>query len=113
MKKLICLLLALALLIIPLTSCGYESTNKKYSSDAYEYYSAEVEKIEKELGVPTPPKFETEQKQETVKKDSYTVYVSNYGKIHKNSNCSGMIYYEAMSYSEAIKKGYSRCQNCY
>lgn len=41
------------------------------------------------------------------------VYVSNYGKIHKNPNCSGMIYYEIMSYHDAIGNGYVECQNCY
>ena len=44
---------------------------------------------------------------------SYTVYVSRYGKIHKRSNCSGMKYYTAMSYSDAINAGYSKCKNCY
>lgn len=114
MKKLICLALALALLIIPLTSCDFSSsTNHINYSEKYEYYQSELGKINQDLGVPSPPKVESGKSQETVKKDSYTVYVSDYGKIHKNPNCSGMKYYKVMSYSEAVKAGYSRCQNCY
>lgn len=45
--------------------------------------------------------------------DSYTVYVSRAGKIHKNPNCSGMEYYTKMGYKTARAKGYSLCQNCY
>ena len=42
-----------------------------------------------------------------------TVYVSNYGKIHSDSSCSGMKYYEEMEYEEAIAEGYDLCQKCY
>jgi hypothetical protein len=42
-----------------------------------------------------------------------TVYVSKSGgKIHYNENCSNMKYYTSMSESEAIRRGYSYCQNC-
>ena len=46
-------------------------------------------------------------------KRSYTVYVSRYGKIHRKKNCSGMEYYTAMPYDQAIEKGYVKCKNCY
>lgn len=45
--------------------------------------------------------------------NSYTVYVSRNGKIHKRSNCSGMKYYTEMSYSSAKAAGYVECKNCY
>ncbi len=41
------------------------------------------------------------------------VYVSNYGKIHRNSNCSGMKYYTKMSYADAINRGFVKCKKCY
>ena len=54
--------------------------------------------------------------EETETIEDYTseiVYVSQYGKIHNNKRCSGMKYYEKMSYQEAIEAGYELCQNCY
>ena len=42
-----------------------------------------------------------------------TVYVSNYGKIHSSSKCSGMRYYTKMKYADAVEAGYSKCKNCY
>lgn len=44
---------------------------------------------------------------------SMTVYVSNSGKIHTNSHCSGMKYYNTMTYGHACQYGYSHCQNCF
>ncbi|MBE6531874.1 MAG: hypothetical protein E7679_07325 [Ruminococcaceae bacterium] len=41
------------------------------------------------------------------------VYVSRYGKIHTDSDCSGMIYYEAMSFNEAIQLGHDLCNKCF
>ena len=43
----------------------------------------------------------------------YIVYVSKNGKIHKDYHCSGMKYYTAMRYEEAVAAGYSFCQKCY
>lgn len=45
--------------------------------------------------------------------NSMIVYVSNYGKIHRYANCSGMKYYTEMTYSAALAAGYSRCSNCF
>ena len=45
--------------------------------------------------------------------EDYTVYVSNSGKIHKRSNCSGIKNYTEMSYSTAKARGYKECKNCY
>lgn len=43
-----------------------------------------------------------------------TVYVSkNGGKIHRSSSCSGMKYYNTMTYGEACERGYSHCQKCF
>lgn len=43
-----------------------------------------------------------------------TVYVSQSGgKIHRYNDCSGMKYYDVMTYSEAIEKGFDLCQKCY
>ena len=50
------------------------------------------------------------------KDDSYTystVYVSRYGKIHSDSNCSGMKYYTAMPLDSALDAGYVLCKKCY
>lgn len=49
----------------------------------------------------------------TTKKQTITVYVSRTGKIHRIRNCSGMKYYTAMDYEDAVDAGYSHCQNCY
>ena len=49
----------------------------------------------------------------TTKKKTVTVYVSRTGKIHRIRNCSGMKYYTAMDYEDAVDAGYSHCQNCY
>ena len=44
---------------------------------------------------------------------SYTVYVSRNNVMHLKSNCSGMKYYETMSYSSAVARGASRCSKCF
>lgn len=45
---------------------------------------------------------------------SMTVYVSiSGGKIHRNSGCSGMQYYNTMTYGEACEAGYSHCSKCF
>lgn len=46
-------------------------------------------------------------------KNSPTVYVSNSGKYHSKSNCSGMKYYTVMTLDEAIEAGYDACKKCY
>ena len=45
--------------------------------------------------------------------NSETVYVSNSGKIHRRSNCSGMKHYTTMTYDQAIAQGYDKCKKCY
>lgn len=42
-----------------------------------------------------------------------TVYVSQKGKIHKNSNCGGMKRYSTMTYNDAKNAGYSECGTCF
>ena len=42
-----------------------------------------------------------------------TVYVSNSGKIHLRSNCSGMKYYSVMTYGVAKSRGYTECKDCF
>lgn len=45
--------------------------------------------------------------------DDFTVYVSRNGIIHKKSNCSGMLYYTEMLYSEALKYYDHKCSKCF
>lgn len=50
------------------------------------------------------------------KDDSYTystVFVSKYGKIHAESDCSGMRYYTVMPLRSAVDAGYVLCEKCY
>lgn len=42
-----------------------------------------------------------------------TVYVSNSGKYHSKSNCSGMKHYTEMSLDEAIGAGHVACKKCW
>ena len=42
-----------------------------------------------------------------------TVYVSRYGKIHSDANCSGMKYYTAMPLDKALDAGNVLCKKCY
>lgn len=42
-----------------------------------------------------------------------TVYVSNSGKYHSKSNCSGMKNYTEMSLDEAIDAGHVACKRCW
>ena len=42
-----------------------------------------------------------------------TVYVSNSGKYHSKSNCSGMKHYTEMSLGEALDMGYVACKKCW
>ena len=42
-----------------------------------------------------------------------TVYVSNSGKTHLKSSCSGMKNYTQMTLGQADAKGYSHCQKCF
>ena len=44
--------------------------------------------------------------------ESRTVYVSNSGKYHYDSNCSNITDYKTMSENEAIENGYDRCKKC-
>lgn len=46
-------------------------------------------------------------------KASTTVYVSNNGKIHLKSNCSGMKNYTTMTLGEAENRGYDECSKCF
>ena len=48
----------------------------------------------------------------TQKTNERTVYVSNKGKYHYKSNCSGMKNYTEMSLSEAKEHGYEACKKC-
>lgn len=45
--------------------------------------------------------------------NSPTVYVSNSGKYHKKSNCSGMKNFFTMTLDEAKSAGYEACKKCY
>ena len=63
---------------------------------------------------PTQP--ETTEEQETLINglDPNTiVYVSNSGKIHLVSDCSGMKNYKEMTLKEAVSRGYEYCKNCW
>ena len=42
-----------------------------------------------------------------------TVYVSNAGKIHLKSDCSGMKTYTEMTLEEAYNAGYEKCERCW
>ena len=112
MKKVIALLLC-AFLLICGVACNSSTTESKDTelSDYEKYLQSEIDKINNSYGITYP--YETEQKAEVKNEQSYTVYVSQYGKIHKRSNCSGMKYYTAMSSKEARRAGYALCQNCY
>ena len=46
-------------------------------------------------------------------KASTTVYVSNSGKIHLKSDCSGMKSYSTMTLGEAEHMGYEECSKCF
>lgn len=51
---------------------------------------------------------------ETVPGDNRTVYVSQSGgKIHRYNDCSGMEYYDTMTYGKAIDDGYTVCEKCF
>lgn len=49
----------------------------------------------------------------SVLSDDATVYVSDSGKIHQRSDCSGMKYSTAMTYAEAKSRNYEECKNCF
>ena len=49
----------------------------------------------------------------TTAADERVVYVSNTGKYHKNSDCSGMTEYTEMTLSEAKAAGYEPCSRCW
>lgn len=112
MKKVVALLLC-AFLLICGVSCSSSTTESRDTelSDYEKYLQSEIDRINNGFGVTYLD--ETEQKAEVKDEQSYTVYVSKYGKIHKRSNCSGMKYYTAMSYKAAMRAGYALCQNCY
>lgn len=59
------------------------------------------------------PSYNTNSETESAYEIIDIVFVSRSGKIHDNSDCSGMKYYQCMEFSEAINRGYSLCQNCY
>ncbi len=46
--------------------------------------------------------------------DDDIVYVSKSGgKIHRYKDCSGMKYYDEMTYADAILEGYAACEKCF
>ena len=45
--------------------------------------------------------------------DHTTVYVSNAGKIHRTSDCSGMKHWSSMTLARALSRGYKLCQKCF
>lgn len=53
-------------------------------------------------------------KQKSWVNSTRTIYVSRSGhKIHLKSNCSGMKYYDEMSYKDACAAGYAHCLKCF
>jgi len=52
-------------------------------------------------------------KPSAVPSEDFTVYVSRNGVIHKKSNCSGMIYYHEMLYSETKGVYEKKCSKCF
>lgn len=84
-KRLICLLLALCM-VFSLCACAKDNVEDPQPSETATVNTA----------------------------NDRTVYVSQSGgKIHRYNDCSGMKYYDVMTYSEAIDKGFDLCQKCY
>ena len=124
MRRIVCLILCICSLLV-LCSCNeYEETEQKGTSDYEAYIYGEMDELEKKLQeeyraqgytVPQlkPPAYYRGSSSGNTPNQDSTVYVSKYGKIHKSSDCSGMKYYDTMTYSEARSEGYVRCQNCF
>lgn len=84
-KRLICLLLALCM-VFSLCACAKDNVEEPEPSGTATVNTA----------------------------NDRTVYVSQSGgKIHRYNDCSGMKYYDVMTYSEAIDKGFELCQKCF
>ena len=84
-KRLICLLLALCM-VFSLCACAKDNVEEPEPSETAAVNTA----------------------------NDRTVYVSQSGgKIHRYNDCSGMKYYDTMTYGEAIDDGYTVCEKCF
>jgi len=54
-----------------------------------------------------------EEKERQERLYGFTVDVSRYEKIHYYSDCSGMVYYTAMSFQDALDSNYALCKKCW
>ena len=111
MKKIIAIIVCIALLLVG-TACtnnskATEETEYKDTIPIPEIILPEIESPKISLGNINKDTLNTDDEWGDI------VYVSKYGKIHTNPNCSGMKYYNTMTYSAARKQGYTHCQNCY
>ena len=107
MKKLISILLAIAVMFVFCAGCSEEKQSNITQTSSIPSFS---------LPSLTVPSFDFDYEEEDEDEDehySVTVYVSKAGKIHRISNCSGMKYYTPMDYDEAVSRGYKLCMNCY
>jgi len=112
MKRFIALLLCLVLLMMGAVACDSAKETEATEDTFYESWKAHYEEeIDKQID--KLPTFTLPTIPDQTEDISEIVYVSKSGKIHRISYCSGMKYYTPMTYNEAIRRGYSRCQNCY
>ena len=113
-KKLVSFLLICFVLVVSV-SCEDTDTQDNTPTDTKSEYDqwldSEMERMMLDFST-----LEISNEVEVTNRSDYQdniVYVSQYGKIHKNPNCSGMKYCEPMSYSTAISRDYVLCNNCY
>lgn len=105
----------LAAVFLFLFLCGCASSGKYeegYSAGYDAGYKAALENRTMPDITPAPTARATP-KPTTVPSEDFTVYVSRNGVIHKKSNCSGMIYYHEMLYSETKGVYDKKCSKCF
>ena len=83
----------------------------------YKYYpfpTYQTDSASRSAATPKPKSVTYKTKPKSGYKLTRTVYVSNSGgKIHLRHNCSGMKYYQEMTYGEACEEGYVHCKKCF
>ena len=124
MKKITDWIVIIGLVVsVILIVCGQNIDTHDNSSYSYNRYTTSSD-LPSVLSVSIPdfsmPEFPSHDfvfdYESSIEVDDYnevTVYVSRYGKIHSIPYCSGMKYYTAMGFDEAVDRGYDFCQNCY
>lgn len=104
------------ILLLILFLCGCVRSSGDYERGYADGYAAAMSEYSRAMPEVTPaptPRATATPKSTTAPSGDFTVYVSRNGVIHKKSDCSGMLYYREMLYSETKGVYEKKCSKCF